>query len=130
MQEIDRNYKEVNALLLAVERRIEEQTVNTFYREAQAVLYTRGRAHYEAKDWPEALKYFRQIEQTNGSTPHLKRMIAYAEQQIASEKVAPTPGSIQANLSYDLLEVGLKVGIPLAIILAIILIGFLFITSV
>jgi tetratricopeptide (TPR) repeat protein len=125
VQEIDSNYKEVNALLPDIERHIREQTVDAFYQEARAVLYVRGRAHYEAKRWSEALKYFRQIEQIDGSTPHLKRMIAYAEQQIASKKVAPTPGSIQANFSYDLLDAGLKLGIPLAIILAIILIGFL-----
>jgi tetratricopeptide (TPR) repeat protein len=63
-------------------------------RQELAVLYTRGRKHYDAGRWPQALNYFRQVQQVGGDYKGVAALIASAEKAMAQEQGAQMPGPI------------------------------------
>jgi tetratricopeptide (TPR) repeat protein len=56
-----------------------------------ATLYTRGRKHYEAGRWREALAYLRRVQDIGGDYKGVDALIKAIEREIAREQAVPAP---------------------------------------
>lgn len=56
-----------------------------------ASLYARGRKHYEAGRWRQAMEYFRRVQEIGGDYKGVKALIATAERETARKEAIPAP---------------------------------------
>jgi tetratricopeptide (TPR) repeat protein len=89
-----------------------------------AVLYARGRKHYDAGHWRQALNYFRRVQQVGGDYKGVGALIASAEQAIAQKQGDQTPRPISPKPSW-----WPWVGIPavLVVLMIVAVVGYLII---
>ncbi len=81
-------------------------------------LYDRGRAHYEASRWREALGCFRQVQEVRGDYKDVGTLIATLERAVARDKAVPAPRPAPPGLSR-----WLWMGIPGAVMLLLLVCG-------
>ena len=83
-----------------------------------ATFYTRGRKHYEAGRWPQALAYFRRVQDIEGGYKGVDALVMAIEREIARKPPIPTPQSVLSKLGR-----WPWMGIPVALVLLLIVCG-------
>ena len=86
------------ALQTSVQRRAEQQQVALLYKDFQVRLYDRARAHYQAREYRQALTCLRRIQQSGGTTQNIERLAQYLERLVAREHVTPEKKSLWARV--------------------------------
>jgi formylglycine-generating enzyme required for sulfatase activity len=83
-----------------------------------ATLYIRGRKHYEAGRWRQALGYFHRVRDMGGDYKSVDALITAVGREIARKPPIPTPQSVLSKLGR-----WPWIGIPAALVLLLIVCG-------